>query len=94
MLGTETSIKSALANVHPRTEGVQVGAEVLVGTDSTNDEAVWVYVVVPDEQLEEFQGEWQTVRDRIREAVRIELGDPEIFVYVRMRLASEVEPAS
>jgi hypothetical protein len=65
MLGSET-IKDALADVRTRTQGVEVGAEVWTGKDSTNDDAVWVYVVVPDERIEAFYEEWPSVRDEIR----------------------------
>lgn len=91
MLGTETTIKDAVARIVPRTEGVQVGYEVRVGRDGTNDEAVWVYVLVPDERIDEFQEEWATLRDDIRKRVREQIGNPEGYVYIRMLAASEVD---
>ena len=94
MIASETSIKHALTGVHPRTKGVQVGAEVRLGIDSTNDDAVWIYVVVPDERLDEFQSEWQSIREAIRQAIQSQPGNDDVSVYVRMRLASEVEPSS
>jgi len=54
MHGTQTTIKDAVEGIVPRTEGVQVGWDVRVGRDSTDAEAVWVYVVVPDERIEEL----------------------------------------
>jgi hypothetical protein len=92
MLSAQT-IKHAIASVHPRTLGVQVGSEVRVGRDSTDDEAVWVYVVVPDERIAEFYGEWDQVRSEIRQQVHETLGDPNVFVYIRMLASSEVEPS-
>ena len=92
MLVSETTIKNAVASVVPRTEGVQVGWEVRVGLDSTNDEAVWVWVMVPDARIEEFNEEWAELRDQIRQRVRQQLGDPEAYVYIRMLAASEVDP--
>ena len=65
-----------------------------VGRDSTDAEAVWVYVVVPDERIEEFYEEWDNVRDDIRQRVRDQLGDPEAFVYIRMLAASEAHAAT
>jgi hypothetical protein len=91
MLGTEDTIRDAVASIRPRTVGVQVGWEVRVGRDSTDEEAVWVYVLVPDERIDEFYEEWDEVRDDIRRRVREQVGNPEAFVYIRMRAASEVD---
>ena len=90
MIGSETSIREAVTKVQPRTKGVQVGWDVRVGRDSTDDEAVWVYVVVPDERIDEFYGEWDGLRATIRERIQEQLRDPNVFVYFRMRAASEV----
>ena len=90
MIAAETSIRDAMTAIRPRTEGVQVGSEIRVGRDSTDDEAVWVYVVVPDERIDEFYAEWDAIRATIRERVREHLEKPGLFVYVRMRAASEV----
>jgi len=54
MIAAETSIKDAMNAIRTRTKGVQVGSEIRVGRDSTDDEAAWVYVVVPDERIDEF----------------------------------------
>lgn len=43
MIGTETSIREAVTDIRPRTQGVLVGSEIRVGRDSTDEEAVWVY---------------------------------------------------
>ena len=94
VLPTETAIKEAVRPIRPRTPGVRVGAEVRVGHDSTNDEAVWVYVVVPDERIEDFYSEWEGIRAQIRTKVRDALQNPEILVYVRMHAASEVDDES
>lgn len=91
MLGTETTIKDAVARIVTRTEGVRVGYEVRVGLDSTDDEAVWVYVLVPDERIDEFKAEWAAIRDDIRQRVHEQIGDPEVFVYIRMLAVSEIE---
>lgn len=90
MIAAETSIKEAMSAIRPRTKGVRVGSEIRVGRDSTDEEAVWVYVVVPDERIDEFYPEWDAMRATIRERVREHLGRPDLFVYVRMRAASEV----
>ena len=89
MLGAQ-QIKQAIIDVRPQTEGVEVGSEVRVGRDSTDDEAVWVYVVVPDERIDEFYGEWEQLRRRIRQRVYEAVGSTDVFVYIRMRAASEV----
>jgi hypothetical protein len=93
MLVTETTIKNAVAGIVPRTEGVQVGWEIRLGLDSTNDEAVWVWVMVPDARIEEFQEEWADLRDEIRQRIREQLGDPLAYVYIRMLAASEADPS-
>lgn len=90
MIAAETSIKDAMNAIQTRTKGVQVGSEIRVGRDSTDDEAVWVYVVVPDERIDEFYAEWDAIRATIRERVRERLEKPDLYVYVRMRAASEV----
>jgi hypothetical protein len=91
MIAAETSIKDAMTAIRPRTEGVQVGSEIRVGRDSTDEEAVWVWVVVPDERIDEFYTEWDEVREEIRQRVLEKLGKPDAFVYIRMRAASEVK---
>lgn len=88
MLGAQT-IKDAMDQVHTRTQGVQI-SEIRIGKDSTDEDAVWVYVVVPDDRIEEFYDEWDEVREDIRRRVREKLGDSRPFVYIRMRAASEV----
>jgi len=89
MLGPET-IKDAITDVQPRTKGVQIGSEIFTGRDSTDEDAVWVYVLVPDERIEDFYAEWDQVRDEIRRRIRDRLGDENAYVYIRMRAASEV----
>lgn len=84
-------IREAVTTIRSRTDGVRVGQEVRIGKDSTEEEAVWVYVVVPDERIEDFYKEWDQLRDQIRERVREKLGRPDAFVYIRMRAASEVK---
>ena len=49
-----------------------------------------LYLVVPDERIDEFYAEWDAIRATIRERVREHLEKPGLFVYVRMRAASEV----
>lgn len=90
MIGTETSIREAVTGIRPRTQGVLVGSEIRVGRDSTDEEAVWVYVVVPDESIDEFYAEWDSIRSRIRGRIRERLNNPNLLVYVRMHAASEV----
>lgn len=89
---TET-IQRAVAALQPSTRGVTVGSEIRVGPDSTDEDAVWVYVHVPDERIDEFYEEWDELRAEIRRRVRETLGDPEAFVYVRMRATSELQSA-
>jgi hypothetical protein len=83
-----------VTRIRPRTEGVQVGWDVRVGKDSTDQDAVWVYVLVPDERIDEFNDEWDEIRDDIRQQVREEVGNPEAFVYIRMRAASEIDASA
>lgn len=91
---SEAVAKEAVAGVQPQTQGVRVGSEVRVGPDSTDEQAVWVYVVVPDERIAEFYEEWDQLREQIRQRVREKLGDPNAFVYIRMQASSEVDTAS
>lgn len=67
------------------------GWDVKVGRDSTGDDAVWVWVVLHDDLVEQV---WplQTrdeLRDRVREIVRSAAAPTEIQVYVRFRSESE-----
>lgn len=67
------------------------GWDVKVGRDATGDEAVWVWVVLRDEFVDQI---WplQTrdeVRDRVREIVRNAAAPTEVQVYVRFRSESE-----
>jgi hypothetical protein len=61
------------------------------GTDSTGEDAVWVWAIVDDETLSSLsQDDRARLRDRVREAVqRAEVGR-ESTVYVRFRGTSEV----
>ncbi len=90
MLGAQQIKQAISATVHPRTEGVDVGSEVRVGRDWTDDEAVWIWVAVPDERIEEFYAEWEQLREDIRQSVYKEVGSTDVYVYVHMLAASEV----
>lgn len=89
-VGVETSIAEALSAIHPTTPGVRIGSEIRIAPDSTDELAAWVYVVVPDDRIDDFHSEWDDMRTKIRTRVQEQLKNPELFVYVRMRAASEV----
>lgn len=89
----EEAVRDALAGLSVKTRGVVIGSEIRVGRDHTDDEAVWIYVVVPDDRIEEFHLEWDDLRDRIRERVR-EKVDSELLVYSHLRAASETPAGS
>ena len=92
MLRGPETVKKAVSQIHPRTRGVWIDQDdIRVGRDSTDDEAVWVYVIVPDERIDEFYAEWEEIRRNIKATIQAELGDPDVFVYVRMKAASELE---
>jgi len=71
--------KAAIADWHVET-----------GRDSTGDPAVWVFVVVHDDQLRRFQETWTATRHQISDAVAEEA--PDAFTYIRMQLESEIRP--
>ena len=67
------------------------GWDVKVGRDATGDDAVWVWVVLHDDLVDQV---WplQTrdeLRDRVREIVRNAAVPTEVQVYVRFRSESE-----
>ncbi|MBZ0252895.1 MAG: hypothetical protein K8I02_06095 [Candidatus Methylomirabilis sp.] len=63
--------------------------QVEVGPDATGDDAVWVWVVLRDEN--QGSDARAALRDRVRSEVeRVETPKPK-WVYVRFRGASEVE---
>lgn len=67
------------------------GWTVEVGRDATGDEAIWVWVVLHDELVDQV---WplQTrdeIREWVRDLVRRAAAPVEVQVYVRFRLESE-----
>lgn len=64
------------------------GFELRQGLDSTEDPAVWVYVIVRDDKIEALWSDWDQLRERIREAVSEVAGD-QVITYVRMWAESE-----
>jgi hypothetical protein len=67
------------------------GWDVKVGRDATGDDAVWVWVVLHDELVDQV---WpmktrDEVRDRVREIVRDAAAPTEVQIYVRFRSESE-----
>ncbi len=87
---TETSIRSALGTLQDLPTPVS-GWQVETGPDSTDDPAVWVWVILENEEVD--FGIRSRLRDMVRDLVRRETGT-DIWVYVRFRWASEVEQAS
>jgi hypothetical protein len=64
--------------------------EVQVGRDSTDDPAVWVYVVVNDDKIEPLRPKWRQLRWDIYETIA-RLAGAGVNTYVRMRATSELE---
>ena len=81
---TKETVNKALQSLQVKTPGVQVGADIRIGKDSTGDDAVWVYVAVPEERMDSFYQEWTDLRFSIRKKVQELFQKPEMFVYVRM----------
>lgn len=84
---TKEDVAAALSSIQVDTPGVQVGADIRVGKDSTNEDAVWVYVAVPEDRTDRFYQEWDDLRFAIRKKVQERLEKPDMFVYVRMLAA-------
>ena len=85
MSATAEAIESALAEL--RGLPVQVSSwQVETGPDSTNDPAVWVWIMLEDEEVD-FQTR-SRLREMVRNRVRREANDGS-WVYVRFRDASE-----
>ena len=64
---------------------------VEIGTDSTDDLAVWVWAMLTEDEVE-FAKRYR-LRSMIRDLVQEKAGSSRI-VYIRFRGASEVEPAA
>lgn len=62
--------------------------DVEVGADATGDEAIWVWVILRDEDLKRQTRE--RFRDLVRNAIRQRTSDSHPWVYVRFRGTSEV----
>jgi hypothetical protein len=85
-------IRTALSELQLTTSGAVARFELRVGRDSTNDSAVWVYVVVHDSRIESLWPEWDQLRQDIRDAVATVAG-PDVVTYIRMWAESEVREA-
>lgn len=83
-------IRAALDEVQVPVPGAVVDYVVRTGLDSTSDPAVWVYVVVDDDKIEQLWDGWRQLRWDIREAVAGVAG-PEPMTYIRMWGASSVQ---
>lgn len=83
------TIKAKLTGLALAEQSAIADWDVTVGSDSTGDPAVWVFVIVRDDRLADFEPTWNDARWRIKGAVS-EVA-PEAFTYVRMQLESEVE---
>ena len=66
-----------------------VGWHLEEGRDHTGDPAVWVYVIVDDDRIEEIWPIWDALRAEIRRVVVAETS-PDVIPYVRMWAKSEV----
>ena len=64
------------------------GFELREGLDSTDDPALWVYVIVRDEKIEALWPDWSQLRQRIRDAVS-EIAGEQVNCYIRMWAESE-----
>ena len=85
MGATAEAIESALAEL--RELPAQVSSwQVETGPDATDDPAVWVWVMLEDEEVD-FQTR-SRLREMVRNQVRHETNDGS-WVYVRFRGASE-----
>ena len=63
--------------------------EIDTGTDSTGENAVWIWAIIEDASLAQLsQNARARLRDRIRDAVR--QVSPMLRAYIRFRAASEV----
>lgn len=67
------------------------GWDVEIGTDATGDDAVWVWVVLRDDRIEEawVESNRDALRDHVRSTVRRVVAAQPFQVYVRFRSESE-----
>ena len=85
MSATAQAIESALAELRGLPADVR-SWQVETGPDATDDPAVWVWVMLEDEEVD-FQTR-SRLREMVRNQVRHETNDGS-WVYVRFRGASE-----
>lgn len=86
-----SAIRDQLSKRREEFPSAIAGWDVRVGRDSTGDDAVWVWIVLRDELVEEMWP-FQTrdeLRRRVREIVRNAAEPKEVQVYVRFRSESE-----
>ena len=84
---TAAEIKAALQEIQDLPTPIS-DWDVEIGEDSTNDPAVWVYVILEREDVN-FATTTQ-IRDRVTNTVET-LTKQQRWVYIRFRTASEVE---
>jgi hypothetical protein len=82
-------IRALLNDLQTPIPGAVARFELREGRDSTNDPAVWVYVVVNDDKIDNLWPAWDQLRQDIREAVA-DVAGPDVVTYVRMWAESEV----
>ncbi len=85
-MGTTATIEEALRDLAGLPAVVQAW-DVEVGADATDEEAVWVWVTLRDEDLNRQTRE--QFRGLVRNAVRQRTSDSPPWVYVRFRGVSE-----
>lgn len=82
-----TAIRSALDELPPLPTPVSDWL-VETGTDSTDEPAVWVWAILPDEEVD-FENQI-ALRDLVFDFIR-ERSDTPVWVYVSFRSVSEME---
>lgn len=83
-------IEKAIHGIQEEIPATVTSWQIEIGPDATDEDAIWVWVTLPDEDLKDEIR--TTIRTLLKNAIREALHST-VWVYVRFRAASEVQPA-
>lgn len=83
-------IEKAIHGIQEEIPATVTSWQIEIGPDATDEDAIWVWVTLPDEDLKDETR--TTIRSLLKNAIREALHST-VWVYVRFRAASEVQPA-